>query len=247
VIRVEHRPLRGGCLCWNHAFGEFLEGHGLLDFDRVMSLREGQPVKEVTPRRSIWRLDMGGAALYLKRHRHPLRLLRSSEDALLEWENLLRFHHLGLPAPLPLAAGRRRRAWQVESFLLTQGLEGRKLADVLQQPTEGWQELVRRAMALVRRVHELGFCHKDLYLCHFLVNGRGIWLLDLHRGRWWERLPRRWRVKDLAGLHYSCPDWIGPRERLRLLREYLGGKLDRGLVRAVVRKAERIRRHQEGR
>lgn len=246
-LGVARRRLRGGVICWNRAFEGFLREHGLLEFDRTMSLREGCPVKEAVPGRSTWRLEVGGMVLYLKRHRRPWWPLGSPEDALWEWENLLRFHALGLPAPLPLAAGRRRRGWRAESFLLTRGLQGEKLAEVLARPVEGWRRIAREAVALVRRMHELGFCHRDLYLCHLLVNGAGLWVLDLHRGRWWRQLPWRWRVKDLAGLHYSCPDWIGPRERLRLLREYLGGRVDRRLVRAVVRKAERIRRHEQRR
>jgi hypothetical protein len=73
-------------------------------------------------------------------------------------------------------------------------------------------------------------------------------LIDLQRlGRaHWFR--RRWIVKDLAALNYSARDeFTTNTDRLRFLLTYLGVvRLDswaRRLLRAVMRKTDRIRRH----
>ena len=62
----------------------------------------------------------------------------------------------------------------------------------------------------------------------------------------------RWRVKDLAGLLFSTElKGVTTRDRLRFFKQYLGvKKLDdgnRALLRRIVAKAERYRRHNFGR
>jgi heptose I phosphotransferase len=92
-------------------------------------------------------------------------------------------------------------------------------------------ELARLACAL----HGQRRFHKDFYLCHFYIPeedtrtlppwaGR-VHLIDLHRlghHRWsWPY----WTMKDLAQLLYSSDvAGVGPRDRLRFWRQYLGGK-----------------------
>jgi hypothetical protein len=73
-------------------------------------------------------------------------------------------------------------------------------------------------------------------------------LIDLQRvQRWIAPLRRRWVVKDLAQLAYSCPPrLIGPAERMRFFKRYLGmARLDAGakrLARAVLRREAALAR-----
>jgi heptose I phosphotransferase len=137
------------------------------------------------------------------------------------------------------------------------------------------RQLIGQVADLAGRFHRLGFNHRDLYTCHFFVkeenqaieNGRrgslslstldsrlstpfAVHLIDLQRvQRWPAWLRRRWVIKDLAQLAYSCPPrLIGATERMRFFKRYLGiARLDvaaKRLARAVLtREAALARRH----
>jgi heptose I phosphotransferase len=120
---------------------------------------------------------------------------------------------------------------------------------------------------LARALHDAHRYHKDFYFCHFYVAEPGaqesasrltfedaqpaknrVHLIDLHRLGYHPWTGWRWRVKDLAQLHYSSDvPGIDDRDRLRFFHRYLGlRKLDRTgrrLLRAVQRKAGCYRRH----
>ena len=73
--------------------------------------------------------------------------------------------------------------------------------------------LLVRVADIVRRLHVAGVNHRDLYLCHFLLNEQAVadadaaapvYLIDLHRAQIRDAVPRRWLVKDLGGLYFSA-------------------------------------------
>ena len=68
-------------------------------------------------------------------------------------------------------------------------------------------------------------CHRDLYLCHFLMHENEpdlrVSLIDLHRAFSSPRLRRRWLVKDIGSLYYSCLHLnLITRDLLRFVRAY---------------------------
>ena len=74
-------------------------------------------------------------------------------------------------------------------------------------------------------------------------------LIDLHRAQIRARVPRRWRIKDLAALYFSALDCGATRrDVLRFVRHYhatdlrsaLGAR--RGMWRAVERRVQRMQR-----
>ncbi len=111
--------------------------------------------------------------------------------------------------------------------------------------------LIRQVAEIVRRFHEAGFNHRDLYCCHFFVKEPGspgdpvspeapvspkapaspgdragrfeIRLIDLQRVQLRRHFRRRWMVKDLAQLAWSVPlDCITCTQKLAFMRHYLG-------------------------
>jgi heptose I phosphotransferase len=77
--------------------------------------------------------------------------------------------------------------------------------------------LLRQLATTARTLHENGVNHRDFYLCHFLLQRASpglcepggtldLHLIDLHRVQLRDRTPRRWRVKDIAGLYFSALD-----------------------------------------
>ncbi|HKY01390.1 MAG TPA: lipopolysaccharide core heptose(I) kinase RfaP, partial [Burkholderiales bacterium] len=165
--------------------------------------------------------------------------------------------NLGLAAPKMMAyaeIGRNPAARR--SLIVTEDLgDSISLEDLCrnwpQQPPDfvAKQRLIEEVADIARRLHVSGANHRDFYLCHFLrraADGR-LYLIDLHRAQIRKRVPRRWLVKDLAGLYFSSMDvGLTQRDRLRFMKRYSGkttrdmfGK-DRGLWAAVVERGQRL-------
>lgn len=121
--------------------------------------------------------------------------------------------------------------------------------------------LVRALAESTRRMHGAGINHRDCYLCHFHLDELSLeepetrcYLIDLHRAQIRERTPRRWRVKDLAGLYFSALDCgLTRRDLLRFMRHYSEAGLrttlrrEKRLWRRVERQAQALYRKIHGR
>ncbi|TDG15839.1 lipopolysaccharide core heptose(I) kinase RfaP [Seongchinamella unica] len=111
------------------------------------------------------------------------------------------------------------------------------------------------------RMHRAGINHRDFYICHFHLDESTLqqpsprcYVIDLHRAQIRRRTPRRWLVKDLAGLYFSAMDCgLQRRDLLRFMSRYTEGGLrvalgrDRALWQAVEQRAERLYRREHGR
>jgi tRNA A-37 threonylcarbamoyl transferase component Bud32 len=159
-----------------------------------------------------------------------------------EWRNAARIAGLGIPTVV--AAGWGRHAGG--SFVVLEGSPG--------LPGEAWMRsggdarvlrgLARGLAAGVARMHDANLCHRDLNVYHVIVDGGDYRLIDV--GRVMRFVRRRWIVKDLASLLASARREGYPAWSARLfLREYLKATTRhwsrRGIIRAALRKAERIR------
>jgi heptose I phosphotransferase len=120
--------------------------------------------------------------------------------------------------------------------------------------------LINKLADSAGRMHRAGINHRDFYLCHFHLDVSTLsspqilcHLIDLHRAQIRSQVPRRWQVKDLAGLYFSAMDCgLRRSDLLRFIRHYSGGDLraalgrDGALWREVGRKAEQLYRRQHG-
>jgi hypothetical protein len=90
------------------------------------------------------------------------------------------------------------------------------------------QKLIAKVATMTRLLHENGINHRDLYICHFLLDltvgidaELKLYLIDLHRAQIRQRVPMRWVVKDLAGLYFSSKDvGLTQRDLLRFIKKY---------------------------
>lgn len=112
-----------------------------------------------------------------------------------------------------------------------------------------------------RRMHEGGINHRDYYICHYHLDEPTLdegplrcHLIDLHRAQMRRKVPRRWQVKDLAGLYFSAMDCgLRRRDLLRFMRHYQPGGLRQALERdaafwaEVESKAQQLYRKDHGR
>lgn len=203
----------------------------------------GRTVRCVPTRRTV-SVPSAGTVLYGKWRQGHAR------DAAAEWHWLHVLPLLGVRVPAPVAWLRRAG----RSLLVTAALPGRSLdAWAVDAAAGGWlDELVAYAALhvapMVRKLHEGGLVHRDLYWNHVFTEdprrGTAPALLDVERvfaPRWrW----RRWLVKDLAGLLASLPVAVSTRQRLRFLRAYLGTlRGERSLLAAIAAKAAQVRSH----
>lgn len=140
---------------------------------------------------------------------------------------------------------------RLKSFIITEELENTiSLEDFCREWTSrppGFalkQALISEVAHIARILHENGINHRDFYICHFLLDqdpdkyttdqrqGRGnenqprVFLIDLHRTQIRRRTPKRWIVKDLAGLYFSSMDiGLNRRDVLRFMKIYRGRSL----------------------
>jgi len=245
-----------------------LEAEDLSRFGDFMDYAGGSHVCHKRGR-SVFRLEIGNRAFYLKRNRfHWVEFWKSlsrlkwpPRGALVEWRNILAVQDAGVPTVSPVAMGECVRfGLDIASFTLTEELyDAVPLDAVLKKELTGpldaegrrkkWRLTVRLA-SLARRLHGFGMYHQDFYLSHFYLGaGETIYLIDLQRVGQRGDVPSRFRVKDLGQLNYSA-DFTGGvsrTDRMRFFLAYLGKKslepVDKRLARKVMAKTRRIARH----
>lgn len=186
----------------------------------------------------VWRVTLeDGRSLVVKRRRRirarPLAGLGTSrsEEAFHAGHALL---VRSIATARPAAAVDRRRGARLEdTLLLTELIDGPALPVWLaSDPAAGARHaLARRMAAMVARLHEAGFSHRDLKAPNILVvpgDDPRPYLVDLDGLRRADPVPERRRVKDLMRLAVSLEEWGVARatDRLRFLRAYLwpGGR-----------------------
>jgi tRNA A-37 threonylcarbamoyl transferase component Bud32 len=114
------------------------------------------------------------------------------------------------------------------------------------------QDFIGRLASFIKRFHETGYRHRDLYLSHIFCSDSGEFcLIDLARA-FRPILQRRFQVKDIAQLHYSAPAAsITRADRLRFYLAYVDRRRllpqDKAFIRNVIRKAHQMARHNRKR
>ncbi|MDH4555050.1 lipopolysaccharide kinase [Pseudomonas sp. BN417] len=215
---------------------DILARHGLDSFDSLWALRL-EAVDEPNTGRggwsSVFRLDLGDNAYYLKRQSNFLSrsLLRPFGEPTFarEFRNIRRYQALGVPALQAAYFGTRLVDGKRRAILVSRALDGwRELAGWL----ELWSDLsAERRTAIVaavawlgRRLHDAGQVHGCFYPKHVFLREVGssfeACLIDLEKTRPL-LLGRRDRVKDLEALVRRADAW-GEAEVRELLAGYLG-------------------------
>ncbi len=260
---------------WVHPdYAAALRRGGLCDFDALLTAPGDHRLHKqglaAWRQRLVLTLDTPGGPqrLFLKRyhcpplHRQFERLwTRASSTAEIEGSWLQRVADLGIRVPPLVAYGSRRQgAVETDSLLLTAEVPGQSLEQWLPQAVErralhreAKERIARQLASLVARLHSAGLYHRDLYVSHIFVHPLAdgdpeLYLIDLQRVRQARWRQRRWRIKDLAALHYSTPATAATAaDRIRWMKRYLGTwrltRPHKALIRAVGRKAARIARH----
>jgi UDP-glucose:(heptosyl)LPS alpha-1,3-glucosyltransferase len=236
-------------------------------FERADAL-EGEVFRRMAARRTI-RISVQGGYYFAKIHhgigwreilKELLHLKRPVLGAQNEWRALELLSQIGVPTMTPVAYGQRgRNPARMWSFLITEELTGTTSLEDLgatwaaQPPSFRLRKALTEQLAsIVRRMHAHGLNHRDCYLCHFHLDAGWarepvdpdrlrLHVIDLHRAQIRRRTPRRWIVKDLAGLYFSALGvGLTRTDRLRFIRAY-----EQKPLRETVRQHRRFWRHVE--
>ena len=257
-------------------FEDALAELGLISLEAVFAFESGRDLAKANIGRFRRRLQFDAqprgmshpVRVFLKRYDRPPIILQLRNWVLhharrsfarTEGETAERLAACGIPTPHVVALGEqwgllfeRRSFLMIEEVQDSEALE-RRLPPCFDGDAAGTggtarRDFIRRLAAFVKRFHDTGYRHRDLYLCHIFCSSQGEFsLIDLARASR-PILRRRFQIKDLAQLHYSAPATRFSRtDRLRFYLAYAGRRglrrRDKLFVCRVLRKAAKMARH----
>jgi heptose I phosphotransferase len=225
-------------------------------------------------RRFRWQpLGSTGPTLYVKQFsRLPIRrqidrINRQNPSHSLGWweyRQAQRFRDSYLPAPAAIAAVEDMRGiFERRSAVVLESAPGDAFdrvwprlvaAGSLWCEPRGRRRLIQQVAQLASALHQSGFCHRDLYLCHVFIDldpgspaPPRLTIIDLGRTHAPRFRRMRWLIKDLAQLDASARQIGATRtDRHRFLLCYLGlqarARRSRVYARRVARKSDAILR-----
>ncbi|MDP6375018.1 MAG: lipopolysaccharide core heptose(I) kinase RfaP [Pseudomonadales bacterium] len=222
---------------------------GGLDVLEIADRLQGEVYRQVARRRTV-RMEIGGRAYFAKVHegvgwgeifKNWMVLKPAVIGAENEYLACLHLEAAGVRAPTVAGYGSSDGgAAQRTSWVICDELAGHlSLEDLVadweaRAPTSCQvHALVEGVASFVRNLHGAGVVHRDLYICHLLID-QAAWregevklaVLDLHRAQIHDRIPREWLLRDLAALLFSTLDLgLSRYAWLRFVRRYRGRDL----------------------
>ncbi|MCL4106005.1 UNVERIFIED_CONTAM: hypothetical protein GTU68_058311, partial [Idotea baltica] len=195
--------------------------------------------------RKTLRFQRGEKSYFLKLHRgvgwpeivkNILQLRMPVLGASNEYRAVCRLREIGVDTLAVAAyASQGLNPATLQSMIVTDDLVGTisledYCANWIAQPpsTHTRYALIKKLADSAGRMHRAGINHRDFYICHFHLDPTSLqndiprcFLIDLHRAQIRAVVPRRWLVKDLAGLYFSAMDCgLSRRDVLRFIRHY---------------------------
>ncbi len=261
------------CFFVSGAYEDTLSQLGLNSIDAVFNFTAGENLTKdnLAPYRSRIRfqIESPSTTLFLKRYNRPPlpvqiknRLAARSRVSCASGE-LLAITNLnasGVKTPKPIAYGQQ---WhgpiEKRSFIITEKIPEAESLERQLPPSFHTQatpenirarrRFIKELAAFVRKFHDTGYRHRDLYLSHiFHGNSGAFYLIDLARTFRPLLLKKRYRIKDIAQLYYSAPSaQISRTDRLRFYLAYTARSRltagDKRFIKKVASKARRMAQH----
>lgn len=207
-------------------------------FDELMALK-GEGFRHQDGRLTQ-RVKIGDKHYFIKQHfgvgwreifKNLLQLRLPILSAKNEWLALQRLTLLNVAVPHVMAYGERGlNPATRQSFILMEELTP---AISLEDLGKTWgkkspsftlkKQLIDKVAFIARQMHEHGMNHRDFYICHFLQTNEldKLYLIDLHRAQIRAQTPKRWIIKDLAALYFSCNEInLTQRDFYRFIKKY---------------------------
>lgn len=244
---------------------DFFAGSDL--FEKAFSI-DGEVFRNVKNRKTM-RFAFNGRNYFIKIHRgvgwkEIFKCLFMGKRPVLgaqnEFDAIRLLERLGVPTMTCRAFAKRgKNPAKQDSFIITDELQGKI---PLEDFCKDWKDappadqlkhrIIDRLAETCAKMHFSGMNHRDCYICHFLLDEKllqekdeiSLCVLDLHRAEIRQQIPRRMRIKDLAGIFFSSMDaGLKKRDALRFIAVYSRfGKLDSGIWGDVLRTAIKLYR-----
>ncbi len=192
-------------------------------FTAMMQL-QGKAFRDVPGRKTL-QVQIGGKSFFVKQHfgvgwgeifKNLFSLKKPVLGAMTEVAAIQKLDAIGIPNTPLVAYGQRGcNPATMQSFVLTEDLGDIITAEELSEgwlskPAESRQALIQALAELAKKLHGAGLCHRDFYLCHFVVKkaefeqGKlNLHLIDLHRMLQGQSSNGKPVMKDIAGLFFS--------------------------------------------
>lgn len=174
------------------------------------------------PHRSSYRTQSESRPFFLKVY-EPDSLWQRwkiAYQAKTEWELLHRLRAHGLSVPRPLALAQRKSDGLY--WIFQEWIDAKPWDHPASQQGRNLSSL-RRLGSLLRSLHACGLRDPDRHAGNFLLDGEGgSWAIDFQKARLGPPLHFEERRRALALLDAALISSLTPRERARILREYLG-------------------------
>ncbi|MGB7816786.1 MAG: lipopolysaccharide core heptose(I) kinase RfaP [Methylotenera sp.] len=175
-------------------------------------------------------VDGGGKSYFIKQHfgvgwgeilKNLISFKQPILGAMTEVRAIQKLGDIGIATTPLVAYGQRGcNPASLQSFVMTEDL-----GDIvsLEDLCADWktnppsmvfkQKLIIAIAQLAAKLHEAGLCHRDFYLCHFVLKKQaleqgniGLYLIDLHRMLQGQPSNGGAVMKDIAGLYFSAID-----------------------------------------
>lgn len=236
---------------------EFADAWKNKDAFAAVDQLQGEIFRQVKDRRTF-RFEFAGRSYFVKIHRgvgwaeifkNLLSLRRPVLGAKNEWQAINAFAALNIPTMTAAAYGEKgNNPASRYSFLITDELKPVLSLETVcadwkkQRPAFLFKYRVLMEVArLARLLHSNHICHRDFYLCHFLLHCDSdnridessapvLSIIDLHRALINPAFVSRWIKKDIAGLYSSALDiGLTQTDLCRFIKAYSGLSLREAL------------------
>lgn len=249
------------------------EEAGLREVKGVLSFRGGENLnkKNLASYRSRFRIKINNPAtmVYLKRYDRPpvwVQLKswfchrKRTSCAFSDFKTGLWLEAAGINVPKTICYGQQwGMFFEKRSFIVTEEIGNaesleEKLPDYFSAPAtienlKLRRDFIVKLAAFIKKFHQTGYRHRDLYFSHIFYNDKGeFYLIDLARAFKPVLFCEKYRVKDIAQLHYSARrQYFSNTDRLRFYLELVGRNRltnsDKRFIRRVIRKGWTMARH----
>jgi heptose I phosphotransferase len=248
---------------FNECYKELLEENQLQSLVDFMSSSTENSYRSVAERLTVG-LDLkskenGPVRVYLKRHWLDKEGSSSKpyQEAISEWDNINELASQGINVPEALAVGWGQIKNHATAFVMMKEVPGVQADHFIEKNFKGpsdpeLKNFIKQLAVFAAQFHQLGYNHRDFYLCHTFVKKEAdsylFHLIDLQRVQKRKLLRRRWIVKDLAQLNYSALNLVCSEYRELFFDVYLQETgAARKLLRAVDKKTETmVKRELQG-
>ena len=250
----------------NKSYERLLKENNFSDLISFMSAPVSNSYRNVPGRLTVGiDLDNDGNSqrVYLKRH-WSLKKSKGTgphKEALAEWNNINSLTNAKIKVPEAMAVGHGFINGHSVGFIMMKEVEGIPADDYIKEhlndkaPFLTKKQFIEDLALFASEFHELGYNHRDFYLCHTFVKGNEpnnlLNLIDLQRVQKRSVFRRRWIVKDLAQMAYSSLKICSKSDRLRFYLNYVGNATlsaqDKKFIRAIQNKVDTmVKRELEG-